>query len=73
MRYSAKITVYGENKIEIVFDEWNPYYGTWQRVGAAFMHMLEIMRHRISGYKSNPFIIADDLHERGIIEHRILS
>ncbi len=66
LRYSAKITVYGENKIEIVFDEWNPYYGTWLRAGVAFMHMIEVMRHRISGRRSDPFKIAEDLRGRGI-------
>jgi hypothetical protein len=66
LRYSTKITVYGENKIEIVFDEWNPCYRTWQRAGAAFMHMLEVMRQRISGRKSDPFKIAQDLRGRGI-------
>jgi hypothetical protein len=66
MRYSAKITVYGENNIEIVFDEWNPYFGTWQRAGAVFMHMLEVMRNRVSGRKSDPFKVAADLRGRGI-------
>jgi hypothetical protein len=66
LRYSAKITVYGENYIEIDFDEWNPCFGTWQRAGAAFMHMLEIMRNRVSGRKSDPFKIADDLRGRGV-------
>jgi len=59
-RCAAQIVIH-RDEIEFDFDEWQP----WDLRGV-LCHGWEILRHKVTGTKTDPFVIARKLTERGI-------